>query len=214
MENIEDFNIIFHQYSPLILMIATRFSRTSMVPLAELISQLNEELWISYQKYNPDRGAKMETWFNTRLRDRAKRVVGRKEGSYYRRVYNYDPTPGATQESEENAPTFDFTLEESKIRGSTEDIVIKKQKRTSQRQLTDSIKESAKIQLDPLMTAIIKGIENGENPYSIAKSLGLKRNTVDRKIRRLAKSYDKTVHGDIVDIFPDGLKIKREYLSA
>lgn len=87
-------------------------------------------------------------------------------------------------------------------------------KRTNQRQLIDSLLESAKILLDPTMTAIIEGTMRGETPNAIAKSLGLQRNTVDRKLRRLARNYDRQVHGDISDYLPKDLRLRSEFISA
>ncbi|QOT13686.1 hypothetical protein JNUCC32_31295 (plasmid) [Paenibacillus sp. JNUCC32] len=87
-------------------------------------------------------------------------------------------------------------------------------KRTNQRQLIDSLLESAKILLDPTMIAVIEGTMRGETPNAIAKSLGLQRNTVDRKLRRLARNYDRKVHGDLSDYLPKSLRLRSEFISA
>ncbi|PAD72407.1 sigma-70 family RNA polymerase sigma factor [Paenibacillus campinasensis] len=114
-------------------------------------------------------------------------------------------------DKDESAPTLQLRSEENV---ECEAIFSEKKKRTNQRQLIDSLLESAKILLDPTMIAVIERIKRGETPNAIAKSLGLQRNTVDRKLRRLARGYDRNIHGDITDYMPDSVRIRREFLTA
>jgi len=91
---------------------------------------------------------------------------------------------------------------------------LAKKDEDDQKRLAAFIKESAKIHLDPTMTAIIKGTERGEVPNAIGKSLGLERKIVVRKLRYLSRLYDRSIHGDITDYIPDGPRIRREFLTA
>jgi DNA-directed RNA polymerase specialized sigma24 family protein len=91
---------------------------------------------------------------------------------------------------------------------------LDKKNEDDQKKLVAHIEESAKIHLDPTMTAIIERTKLGEVPYAIGKSLGLQRNTVDRNIRYLARHYNRNLHGDITEYIPEGCRIRREYLTA
>lgn len=87
-------------------------------------------------------------------------------------------------------------------------------KRTNQRQLVSSLLEPLTVQSDPFMSEIIERVKSGESPGAIAKSHGLERNTVVRKIRHLSRHYDRQIYGDITDYLPVGLRIRREFISA
>lgn len=94
-----------------------------------------------------------------------------------------------------------------------EDIVFTKGK-GDQRQLITFILESAKIHEDPTMTDIIEGIKYYPTINALAGALGLQRNTVDRKLRRLARLYLPKDHGDITDYLPRYMEVKREFITA
>lgn len=87
-------------------------------------------------------------------------------------------------------------------------------KRADQRQLVNSLLESAKIHLDPMMIAVIERVKSGETPNAIATSYGLGRNTIDRKLRNISRNFDRNRNGCITDYIPEGLRMRREFVSA
>lgn len=89
-----------------------------------------------------------------------------------------------------------------------------KKKEADKKELIDFLLESAEILLGSKMTAIIKELPNYESLNDAATSNGLKRNQVARPLSRLARMCSRKDHGDILDYFPDGVRIKREFLTA
>jgi DNA-directed RNA polymerase specialized sigma24 family protein len=87
-------------------------------------------------------------------------------------------------------------------------------KRADQRQLVNSLLESSKIHLDPMMIAVIERVKSGETPNAIATAYGLGRNTIDRKLRNISRNFDRNRSGCITDYIPEGLRMKREFISA
>lgn len=107
------------------------------------------------------------------------------------------------------------TPEQMRSRSAEHDVFYsEKEKEANQRQLVDFILESAKIHLDPMMIAVIERIKLGETPNAIATSFGVKRNVIDRMIRKLARWHNPEVHGTITDYMPEGPRLKREFISA
>jgi|UPI0005D0FBA5 hypothetical protein len=83
-----------------------------------------------------------------------------------------------------------------------EDHVVNKmfkKKEADKRQLIDFLLESAKIQNDSTMTAIIEEFPRHKNLNALGKALGLRRNTVARKLSALSRHYDSQRFGDIRD---------------
>lgn len=122
---------------------------------------------------------------------------------------------------EEDASTSNVTPE-----APADEYVFNRRKNTEdQRQLISRILESAKIQFDPTTVTAVEGpgsdhvtvtavneIKSGANAFSIARSLGIARNTVDRKILRLGRYLPEGC--DIREYLPEGYGVKREYVIA
>ncbi|MBG9735803.1 hypothetical protein [Paenibacillus alvei] len=139
------------------------------------------------------------------------RINYHKHRRYRERNEEYDESRKSENENKLNI--VDTLRSETDTSG---EVIINlyKKKEAQQRQLLNFLLESAKIQNDQTMTAIIEGLPRYPTVMALAKALGLQRNTVDRKLRRLARNYNPEIHGDILDYFPDGVRIKREFLSA
>lgn len=79
-----------------------------------------------------------------------------------------------------------------------EDYVLKK-KEIDKRQLIDFLLESAQIQNDSTMTAIIAEFPRHKSITALGKALGLHHEVVRRKLRSLSRYYDANRFGDIRD---------------
>lgn len=221
-EQQQKFSEAYRQHRFLILAISKEFSRRSFIPIQEFESQLSEEFWIQYGKYDPTKGASLTTWLNKTLRSKASRITKRREGTYARRV-KLQP-PSRDSEGEESTPTL-IELKLNQERGTEvqfeSDVVdsICKKNKDDQRQLIAFILESSKIHNDPLMTDIIKGFEEiaeyeDVKLGTLAKVLGVHRNSVDRKLRSLARHFNSTQHGDLLHYLPNGVEVKREFVTT
>jgi len=134
----------------------------------------------------------------------------RKERRRTSRLWNkLLPPPPANGD---DAPTLESARDEES-EYFTEDVCerLDKKKMTEQRQLLDHLLESAKIQDDPILGATVDGIECDKTINAIAKSLGLPRNTVYRKLRRLSKYYDEKVFGDLRDYLPSSIRLMSKF---
>ncbi|MGG4217533.1 NUMOD1 domain-containing DNA-binding protein [Paenibacillus jamilae] len=185
MNAAQQFNKVFLNYSPKIVMIAKSFSRRSGVPVTEFISQLNEALWVAYQKHDPNQSS-LDTWLNTRLRDCAKRVASRKEYDYYSRVTNFEPP-----DADDDAPTSEiadsFDLENSVVNKREDD----------QRQLIAYLSDPA--QVDTVTNSIVTMFSQYDSITALAKALGIHHETVSRKLRKLSRRYDANRFGEVRD---------------
>lgn len=190
MDATEKFNNVFRQNQPLIKRISTKFSRASGVPVEEFVSQLNHELWIAYEVFNEARGAKLETWLNMRLRDCAKRIVQRKEGTYYRNVRLF-----STKVTDDDDETLD-EIQRIKAEINVEDDVIKE---ADQRQLIDFFRSAKTDATTTLIVEAILGSQPGTSDLAIAKSLGLHHEIFKRKLRKLSRQFDANRFGEARD---------------
>jgi DNA-directed RNA polymerase specialized sigma24 family protein len=177
------FRKLFNQYDSKIEVISKSFSRDSGVPVEEYRSHLNEELWVSLELFDVSKGATLNTWLNTRFRQKAIDIMRGKNGSYYRKV--------ELKESDMDAPTFEVADEFN-----VEDHVLQKRER-DQRQLISFLTDPAKV--DSVTTAIVTNFEKYKSITALAKALGLHHSVVKRKIERLAKNYDPSQFGDYRD---------------
>ncbi len=132
------------------------------------------------------------------------RVNNAKRSNVEKRLFQATPDDAAEEDS--------IFVDNQNVEGRVINQLQKKNV-ADQLQLIDHILESAKIQSEPTMRAIIEGVKRGESVYAIAKSLGIHHSTVDRKIRRLSRFYNPDVHGDICDYLPEGIRIKREFVN-
>lgn len=143
----------------------------------------------------------------------------RKEISRLKHVDSY--TMVGDPDYEEDAPTSNVIPE-----APADEYVFNRKKNTEdQRQLISRILESAKILFDPTTVTAVEGpdsdhvtvtavneIKSGANAFSVARSLGLQRNTVDRKILRLGRFLPEGC--DIREYLPDSVYVKSEYIPA
>lgn len=118
----------------------------------------------------------------------------------YMRVRKYREIPiqpmtddDGSNQSDPNYLVSSFNLEEEVI------TKIFKKKEADKLILIDYLLESAKIQYDSTMTAIIEEFPRHKTINALGKALGLSRNTVDRKLKSLARHYDGNRFGDIQD---------------
>lgn len=114
-----------------------------------------------------------------------------------------------TIDDEEGAATpyllkSDFDLEREAL----------KKKEADKISFVDFLLESSKILFGPKMTAIIRGLPDYGSVNDAATSNGLKRNQLSRPLEYLARKYDPKIHGDISDYFPEGVRVKRKYITA
>ncbi|NOU98436.1 hypothetical protein [Paenibacillus planticolens] len=90
---------------------------------------------------------------------------------------------------------------------------LDKKKEDQQRQLLVSLHESGRIPFDSEMVPAIKELPRF-SIEALARALGVQRNTLARKFERLARAYDRNVHGDVADYISPYLRIKREYIAS
>jgi hypothetical protein len=197
MKDNPQFNSIYVEFKPLAIMIAKRFCRTSRVPYEELESQLSEEIWIAYVKFKKSKGASLSTWMNTRLRDRAKRVVSRNEGKHYARticVTDYGESDRNSSQCDPNARTFEVI--DGNCNVEEEALVYADKKEVDQRELIDFL-VSDPSQVDRDTTRIVSQFYKYSSIAALAKALGMHHEVVKRKLRKLSRRYDANRFGDI-----------------
>lgn len=204
----ENFIELYNRFRKRIESIAARFSRGTLIPAEDYQSALSQHLWECDAKYKPIEGVNKDTFLISCLNKKAIDVSRSRAKTYSR----YNVLTDFRYTHEDDAPTSSAPISD-KSDYVLEDAVHKK-KEDYQRQLVAFLLESGTIHNDSDMVATIEGIKRGETVNAIAKSLGLQRNTIDRKLQRLARFYDPKIHGDIRDYLPDGIRIKREYLLA
>ena len=112
-------------------------------------------------------------------------------------------------EDEEGAAT-PITLQSD---SDTEAEAIKKNE-AEQAELVDFILDSARNLFGARMTAIIEALPNYASVNDAATSNGLHRNQLARPLSRLAHHCFPKVKDDIVDYFPKGVRVQREFVSA
>lgn len=191
---VNEFNTVFEKYKPVIRRIAVRFSRVNGVPMEEILSQLHEELWLASMKFDETKGACFDTWANLKLRDRAKRIISRKEGTHYSKTSCFS-SYGSNNEDDEDTPMFEVADVNT-----VEVVVLERyaKKKADQRQLIDFLLQSGVP--DATTTVIVEAIllaPASASDTAIAKSIGIHHETVKRKLRKLARRYDANRFGDI-----------------
>ncbi|GAA0840637.1 hypothetical protein GCM10008915_36600 [Bifidobacterium pullorum subsp. gallinarum] len=197
MKDSPQFNSVYLEFKPLAEMIAKRFCRTSRVPYEELESQLSEEIWIAYLKFKESKGASLSTWMNTRLRDRAKRVVSRNEGKHYARmicITDYGEGDQKSSHDESNARTFEVV--DGNCNVEKEALLFADKKEADQRELIDFLVNDPS-QVDHDTTRIVSQFYKYSSIAALAKALGMHHEVVKRKLRRLSGRYDANRFGDI-----------------
>jgi DNA-directed RNA polymerase specialized sigma24 family protein len=112
----------------------------------------------------------------------------------------------------DEAPTSNLTEDEFHLEVSVIENLTKK-KRDQQYKLLISLHESARIPFDSKMVDAIEELPRF-SIEALAKALGLKRNTIARKLKRLERAYVRIKHGDIADYIPSSLRIKREHIAS
>lgn len=124
--------------------------------------------------------------------DRKERLRRQREVSLYEPISN-EPM----DEDDAGAPTLEAVLKACDYGPyNTAREALNKMKRAEQRQLLDSLLESA----DSLTAAIIASIDRyGHNYTAIANSLGITKCRPKRRLEALARKYDEKRFGDIND---------------
>lgn len=183
-----DFAEVYVNYRRKIGFISTRFSSTTGVPANDFDSELSEELWNAYKSFDSGKGCSLDTWVNTRLRQRACRYIKSRETKFYR-------VTGKGSEDSEDTLISEF-VEPTLTDGS----VLEKKKEADQRQLIDFLLDRAN---DPVTTLIVTKyaeLQNGTMSITaLAKALGLHHELVKRKLRALSRYYDANRFGDYHD---------------
>ncbi|MCM3314848.1 hypothetical protein M3626_20850 [Psychrobacillus sp. MER TA 17] len=156
----------------------------------EIESGLMLELWESVRDYDQTRGAKLSTYVLGRLKRKALNLVNPKKSavaSYYNRLVA--PTTNENGERYTVEEFIDIVYSEcERIPNTTE---------ADQRQLIDSLCDPS--QVDDVTTAIVTNFPRYKNLNALAKGLGLHREVVDRRLRKLARNYDAELFGDYRD---------------
>ncbi len=186
----QSFDELFESSKRDILSISIRYHKVSGIPIAEFISQLNEELWLAYRDFNANKGAVLRTWLYGCLKKRAVDVLRFKEGNYHRRRGFLDSTAST---DETDAPKFEVVANET-----VEDEVLKI-KEADQRQLIDFLVNNDPSQVDPETRLIVSEFSQYPSITALAKALGLHHEVVKRKLRKLARNYDSSRFGDYRD---------------
>lgn len=206
----KSFVTVFYEYDRRMKHMSRRYSQQSSIHYEQFYSVLSECLWDSYNKFDPSAGVDFNTYVYKAFGSRVTNLIKSKENRDWNRVrFLENNSTGSDRIRHEELPDFVDENEHHRIENN-----LYKKKEAQQRQLLNFLLESTKIQNDPTMTAIIEGLPRYNSVMALAKALGLQRNTVDRKLRRLARYYDPEIHGDILDYFPDGVRVKREFLTA
>lgn len=196
MEDNIQFNSVYSEFKPLAVQIAKRFCRTSRVPYEELESQLSEEIWIAYHKFKEDRGASLSTWMNTRLRDRAKRAVSRREGKHYARTMCATDYFDTNEDNDSNARTFEVMDLNCNVE--EEALFYANKKKADQLELIDFLITDPR-QADCDTTRIVSQFSNYNSIAALSKALGIHHEVVKRKLRKLSRRYDANRFGDVYE---------------
>ncbi|MCG7407739.1 hypothetical protein MH117_09915 [Paenibacillus sp. ACRRX] len=201
-----DFNDAFHAFERRIKYLSARYSRTSRLTYEDYYSHLSECLWNCFKKFDINAGAKFSTYvyksFNMKIID----LLKSKESKQLSKQAYFDNMV----DEDSNAATFEVSDE-----GAEEHYnqVLYKKKEPDQLVLIEFLLQSP--QTDSATTAIVAEFRKCDGNYSeIGRSLGIHHETARRKLIRLSRSYDPFKHGEIIDYFPKGVAIRREYLSA
>ena len=169
-------------------------------------SVFNDAIWKAIQKEDPIENFGL--WIRTSLKNERLDFL-KLERRRRKRVSHYlDEHP----DEGNSAPKLVLKTDNEEVEN--EVFRSEEKKRTNQRQLVSSLLEPLTVLSDPLMTDIIQRVKLGENPGAIAKSHGLDRNTVVRKLHNLSRNYDRNIYGDIAEYLPIGLRVRSEFLSA
>lgn len=111
----------------------------------------------------------------------------------------------------EDAPTSLINIEDD-----LEVVVLEKlvkKKKDQQLQLLISLHESAKIPFDSKMVAAIEELPRF-TLRSLAKAIGVDHKKLTRKLERLARAYDRNIHGDLSEYISPHLRLNRKYLAG
>jgi hypothetical protein len=181
------FNRVFSESSPLVTHLARLYSKKSGVPEAEFISQLNEEVWLAYNKHDPTRTT-ISTWLYTSLTSRAKRVASRGEYKFYSKLRYTE-----TKKDESDSCLLQIE-DEHHVEQEVIDKLGKKRE-DDQRQLIAFLSDPSQVDSDT--TLIVSNFSQHDSITALAKALGMHHETVKRKLRKLARRYDANRFGDI-----------------
>ena len=168
-------------------------------------SLFNDAMWKAIQKDSIDN---FGLWIRTSLRNERSNFDKLERRRRKRVAHHLDEQP----REGDSAPKLVLKTDNEEVEN--EVFWNEEKKRTNQRQLVSSLLEPLTVLSDPLMTDIIQRVKLGESPGAIAKSHGLDRNTVVRKLHNLSRNYDRNIYGDIAEYLPIGLRVRSEFLSA
>ncbi len=193
MKDEQQFNKLYHETKGLIHNISVKYHKRSGVPVDELTSQLNEELWFAYRDYDESKKAKMMTWVNGCLTRRAIDVIREREGSYRRNVTQFLDSSNNAEE-DNDALTFDIVSEIC-----IEDIVLNIMAGAKQFELIDSL-VSDRTKVDDTTRLIVATFPKHNSERATADALGICHKKVRRKLLALGRQYDANRFGSLRDI--------------
>lgn len=187
----ESFRKSYSMFEPIIRRVSKKFSAASGIPEEEYISQLSEEFWLLFNKFDSTRGASFSTWANLNLRSKAIQISKGKERTFYRRsipIRQYGTSSNEDESSYEIAD--EYNLEQTVLDR------LHRKKEADKRQLIDFLLEST---TDSVTTAIVTNFPRYKSITALAKALGLHHEVVKRKLRALSRLYDANRFGDYHD---------------
>jgi DNA-directed RNA polymerase specialized sigma24 family protein len=200
----ENFESVYRRFIPVIRRISKRYAaHVSGQTFEDYVSHLSETLWRCYQKYSTAGAAKFETYVNRAFHNKITDIRRNKGTGFFGQALVADKKCSDDEDAAtfEIADTYRF-----------EDFLLKK-KALDQRQLIELLTDPNEV--DALTTAIVKVFEKfGDDYTALGKAHGVSRDTARRRIQSLARRYDSRIHGEIIDYFPDGVRIRREFVSA
>lgn len=185
----EAFNELFQRYKPRIQLLSRCASSKTGIPLQEFVSKLNFAFYKAVRDFSEERTANFGAWITTKLDQAAKDIMRRREGTYRKRVKFIEQGSDGDEDAATSRIPDDYNLE---------DCILNK-KEADKRQLISFLLESAKIQNDPTMTAIIEEFPRYKSITALGKALGLHHEVVKRKLRGLSRYYDANRFGEVND---------------
>lgn len=173
------FSELYEAHKPMILSVAKSAVKGTPFPLAEMVSELNEEFWRVTSDFDETKSAPFRGVVKYRLRRKSKELFRGKHGTYYDKVKFFEEGEPDAATSETPESVF-FDVAES-----------------DQRQLIGFLSKTADAPTKRIVEASLKN--RHKSITALGKALGLHHSVVKRKIERLSRNYDPSQFGDYHD---------------
>lgn len=174
----------FNRTKPTILLFAKRYSKATNIPVEEFESALCEEFSKKFDRY--DGRIAFSAFIKPILAQCAKRVAERRERKFYKNVIHVD---GLVDDDGDDM--FEF-VDENNIEEVALDRIEKSPDKLSLvRALLEKSDEFTVVAVELILSKPDASLN------SIAAEMGVHHETLNRKLKRLAKNYDQSRFGDV-----------------